>query len=377
MQKETTPVACHREAFEKGCDDPIRYNRVGLLRFARNDTNAICYDKRSFATLRMTTLVSILVMLLSSCSKIERPANAPLRLGYLLNMTHAVPIVGIEEKIFSNIESHFFTAGGHLLNGILTDNIDIGYIGPGPYLNARHKNIDLVLLSVSAIGGNTIVLDQEPRPLKKLAVPQLGNTQDLLAKILFAPRIDLFQNSQEQGLRVRKIRSLLNVNENFEDERNAAIGSLGKGLDFVPVNPAELETALHINAVEAALVAEPWGTVLESKGYKVIDDLGSINDFPTTILVVRKEFYDSHKQQIDQFLKEEQTTLDFIKSNPDKALLDIQQHLKTNAKKELKIDFLKKSFNRVKFKNELDRNKLQELVDIAREVKYFRHEVSF
>jgi ABC-type nitrate/sulfonate/bicarbonate transport system substrate-binding protein len=143
------------------------------------------------------------------------------------------------------------------------------------------------------------------------------------------------------------------------------------------VNPAELETALHINAVEAALVAEPWGTVLESKGYKVIDDLGSINDFPTTILVVRKEFYDSHKQQIDQFLKEEQTTLDFIKSNPDKALLDIQQHLKTNAKKELKIDFLKKSFNRVKFKNELDRNKLQELVDIAREVKYFRHEVSF
>jgi hypothetical protein len=42
--------------------------------------------------------------------------------------------------------------------------------------------------------------------------------------------IDLFRNPQEQGLRVRKNRSLLDVNEIFEDECNAAIGGFGRGL---------------------------------------------------------------------------------------------------------------------------------------------------
>jgi hypothetical protein len=60
--------------------------------------------------------------------------------------------------------------------------------------------------------------------------------------------LDLFRNPQEQGLRSPKNRSLLGVNEIFEDERNAAIGGFGRGL-------------LGINQVLIAFWWGLWGKI--------------------------------------------------------------------------------------------------------------------
>lgn len=261
-------------------------------------------------------------------------------------MTHATAIVGQEAGIMTGIKTESFSAGGYLMTALLSKNLDLAYLGPGPYLSAKHKNIDLQMLSVSAIGGNTLVTKKINKKfkIKHIAIPQLANTQDLLAKILV---------------------------KNFCSEYFV----FDKNIDYLPVNPAELETAFFVRAVEAALVAEPWGTILESKSYRVFDDLGDINNYPTTILVIRKEFYENHKDLVENFLRQEIQTQDFIKSNPDKALALIQKHLEKRLHKSFDPNILKRSFNRIKFENHYDKSKFENLIAIAHEVKYFRREV--
>lgn len=353
-------------------------NKTGSRRSARDDKN----------WLKMTL---ILVLTLSSCAKTQVQKVDHLRLGYLLNMTHAVPIVGLETESFTETEGQFFMSGGYLLNALLTNNVDIAYIGPGPYLNALNKGVKLKLLAVSSIGANSLILAEnydlkETYVIKKLAVPQLGNTQDLLAKIL-----------------VKKISARNNRVKMFSKEMKDLIDSekirISKKLDYIPVSPAELEMAFYTKAIDSALVAEPWGTMLESKGLVNLsthlsfgprdmveeldgagdnglkDTLKLINKYPATLLVVKEEFYKVNQARVDTFVIEQNEVLAAIQEESNSAVALVKSHLENKTKKSFGEAFLLSSFSKVKFSDKLDKTRLQELANIAREVKYFRKDL--
>jgi len=336
--------------------------------------------------------ILLLFFTLNSCAK-KDSFNGVLRLGYLLNMTHAVPIVGIEGGAFTNIEPHFFTAGGHLLDGFLTENIDIAYIGPGPYINALNKGVELRLLCQTAIGGNSLIVKPEYNPekpyhLKNIAIPQYGNTQDLLAKILvekISAHNKLIDSTHHM---IREVAS------------NTSL-QLDKNFTFVAVNPAELETAFFINAVDSALVAEPWGTTLTQKGFVdlnsllatksvsiadelegVVDhtlreQLAYINEFPATILVVREDFYKQHRDLVDRFVAEQNQVLEQIKINPEGAIMLIKNHLEKNTKKNFDYEFLLASFKKVKFDDRINGKFFNELARAGYKANYYRRLTEF
>lgn len=330
-------------------------------------------------------------MTLSSCANTRIQKVDNLRLGYLLNMTHAVPIVGLETGSFTDTEGQFFMSGGYLLNALLTNNVDIAYVGPGPYLNALNKGVKLKLLALSSVGANSLILaeDYDPKKtyeIKKLAVPQLGNTQDLLAKIL-----------------MKKISARNNRVKMFSKDMKDLVGSekirVSKKLDYIPVSPAELETAFYTKAIDSALVAEPWGTLLESKGLVNIsthlsfgprdmveeldgandnglkDILKLINDYPAAVLVVKEEFYEVNKELVEKFIEEQDMVLSAIQGKEQVAVSIVKTHLEDKTKKGFGTSFLASSFSKVKFSNDLDKTKLQDLANIAREVKYFRKDL--
>ena len=336
-----------------------------------------------------TIILAMAVFLLSSCANTQIREVDHLRLGYLLNMTHAVPIVGLETKSFKETEGQFFMSGGYLLNALLTNNVDIAYIGPGPYLNALNKGVKLKLLALSAIGANSLILSENYDPsktykIRKLAVPQLGNTQDLLAKIL-----------------VKKISARNNRAKIFSSEMKELKRSIkiSKKLDYIPVNPAELEMAFYTEAIDAALVAEPWGTLLESKGLinlatclsfgprNIVEELDAVNDnglrdtlklinnYPAALLVVKEEFYQMNKARVDNFMAEQNEILAAIQVKADSAVTVIKAHLEDKTKKSFGEAFLASSFSKVKFSDHLDKSKLEDLAQIAREVKYFRKDL--
>lgn len=355
---------------------------TGSRRYARDDWHLPS----------MTSLFLVLTLILSSCSRLQVQKVDHLRLGYLLNMTHAVPIVGLETSSFTETEGQFFTSGGFLLNTLLTNNTDLAYIGPGPYLNALNKGVKLKLLAVSAIGANSLILADSYDPkkvyeIKNLAVPQFGNTQDLLAKILVKKitarnhRVQIFGKDLKEAADSERIR-------------------ISKKLQYIAVNPAELETAFYTHAIDSALVAEPWGTMLESKGLvnlqtvlsmaprNIVEELEAtndnglkdllkkLNDYPATLLVTKEEFYKLNKTRVDDFVQEQNSVLESIRSNKEATVAVVKKHLEQKTKKTFADTFLLSSFSKVKFSDHLDKTKLQDLYQIARDVKYFRKDIT-
>lgn len=307
-------------------------------------------------------------------------------------MTHAVPIVGLETRSFTETTGQFFMSGGYLLNALLTNNIDLAYIGPGPYLNALNKGVKLKVLALSSTGANSLILsdkfdENKSYYIERIAVPQLGNTQDLLAKILVKKikarnnRVQIFSGHMADLKAYEKIR-------------------ISDKLEYIQVNPAELETAFYTEAIDSALVAEPWGTLLESKGYVnlhsflssaprnmieeldasgdngLIDLLGDINKFPAALLVVKEDFYNLNQKRVDRFLQEQNIVLNAIKKNNEIAITIIKTHLEDLTKKDFAKDFLVNSFAKVNFPDQLDKKKLEKLAKISYQSNYFRKELN-
>ncbi len=116
-----------------------------------------------------------------------------LRLGYFPNVTHAQAIVGVDQGIFAKalgsdvkLSTKTFNAGPAAVEALFSDAIDITYIGPGPATNAyaKSKGQAVRVIAGSAANGAALVVKPgitsvEQLKGKKVATPQLGNTQDI------------------------------------------------------------------------------------------------------------------------------------------------------------------------------------------------------
>src|SRR5207249_4800161 len=111
--------------------------------------------------------------------------------------THAQAVLGVASGDFANavapakVTTKVFNAGPSLVEALLTKNLDIGYVGPGPALNAhvRTHGEGIRVISGAAANGVLIVArkDSGINTLadlkgKRVATPQHGNTQDISAR---------------------------------------------------------------------------------------------------------------------------------------------------------------------------------------------------
>ncbi|MFB8777729.1 ABC transporter substrate-binding protein, partial [Streptomyces broussonetiae] len=115
------------------------------------------------------------------------------RIGYFGNLTHATALVGRHEGLFqrelggTKAQYSTFNAGPSEIEALNSGSIDIGWIGPSPAVNGytRADGKNLRIVSGSASGGVKLVVDPEKiasvRDVKgkRIATPQLGNTQDV------------------------------------------------------------------------------------------------------------------------------------------------------------------------------------------------------
>src|SRR5256714_7510331 len=123
-----------------------------------------------------------------------------IRFGHFPNITHAQGVIAhalsrqgkgwFEQRLGSNVESQWFTynAGPSAMEAIFAGSLDVTYVGPGPALNAHFKSIceEIRVVSGAANGGAALLVKADS-PIKapadfrgkKIATPQLGNTQDI------------------------------------------------------------------------------------------------------------------------------------------------------------------------------------------------------
>jgi NitT/TauT family transport system substrate-binding protein len=133
-----------------------------------------------------------------------KDAAAVLRVGYFPNITHAPALIGFhatatkaadgwfEKATGAKVEWYPFNAGPSAIEALLADSIDVTYVGPNPVLNGytRTKGADIRVLTGAVRGGSSLVI-QPGSGLKtaadfrgkRIATPQLGNTQDVAARV--------------------------------------------------------------------------------------------------------------------------------------------------------------------------------------------------
>ncbi|MEV5974684.1 aliphatic sulfonate ABC transporter substrate-binding protein [Streptomyces sp. NPDC051921] len=229
------------------------------------------------------------------------------RLGYFPNLTHATALVGDQEGIFQKelggtvLQSTTFNAGPSEIEALNAGSIDIGFIGPSPSINGytKSKGTNLRIVGGAASGGVKLVVD--PAKIKtlddvkgkRIATPQLGNTQDVAFLNWVA----------EKGWKV--------------DSQS------GKGdVSVLRTDNKITPDAYKSGSIDGAWVPEPTASKLVSEGGKVLldeSDLWPDKKFVITNIIVSQKFLKEHPDVVEAVLRGSVKTNEWINANPEKA----------------------------------------------------------
>ncbi len=303
--------------------------------------------KSVFAVVRsLRTMCFILfVLFLTSCSK--QSEEKTLRLGFMPNVTHATALVGLEKNIFQDelgsdvkFRPVHFVVGNSIIDAFITNQIDAAYVGPGPFINALYRGVPVKLLANAANGGTVIVGMGKIRDDSRIAVPQYGNTQDLI------------------------LRAYLKQN-NLLDK-----------VKIIAIPPQDTGTAFFTMSIDAACLPEPWGTILTEKNIckLLVDEKSLLNDgrYPVTVLVINNEFADKNPEIVKKLLVAHNNVIKFIAENPQESITVTTKAISEISKKEINQNIIAKAFKRCTFKSDLDLNILKEFKTIGIIAGYYR-----
>ncbi|HKN37933.1 MAG TPA: ABC transporter substrate-binding protein [Acidimicrobiia bacterium] len=257
--------------------------------------------------LRFCTAAVATVLLFAACgggggSKENGPVA--LRLGYFPNLTHAAALVGVANGIFAKdlgknvtLKTSTFNAGPAAVEALFSGALDATYVGPNPAINAYQKSNGQAvrIIAGATSGGAALVV----RPTissaadlkgKKIASPQLGNTQDVALRSWL----------KKQGL-------------NTTPEG-------GGDVQVLPQENSQTLDTFKSGQIDGAWVPEPWATrlVLEGKGKVLVDEstLWPGGRFLTTTLIVRTAFLNQHPDVVRNLLKGHVDATKFVNQNP-------------------------------------------------------------
>ena len=243
----------------------------------------------------------------SSSQAAQTTTPVTLHLGYFPNLTHATAMIGLEKGYFAQalgknvtIETHTFNAGGDAVTALLSGSIDVSFVGPSPTVNAfvQSHGEAVRVISGATSGGALLVVKQSintPQDLrgKKIADPQLGNTQDVSLRWYL------------KGL-------------GFNVDTHG-----GGDVSVLPQDNATTLQAFEQGAIDGAWVPEPWASrlVVEGGGKILVDerDLWPNRQFVTTDLVAGTQFLHDHPKRIKALLEGLYQANQYLNQNPSDA----------------------------------------------------------
>lgn len=260
-----------------------------------------------------------------------------IRFGHFPNITHAQGVIAhalsrqekgwFEQRLGPNAEIQWFTynAGPSAMEAIFAGSLDVTYVGQGPALNAHFKSNgeEIRVLAGAANAGAALVVKQDS-PIKtaadfrgkKIATPQLGNTQDISCRAWL----------KAQGFKVTQI---------------------GGDVIVLPTNNPDQLALLQNGGVDAVWTVEPWVTRLEreAKARVFLEDKNVI----TTWLVSSNKFLGGHRDLLKKIVAANAELTDWIQENPDEAQKLLIAELKEETRTTFDSDAVAQAWKRIKF----------------------------
>src|SRR5256714_715519 len=267
-------------------------------------------------------------------------AETVLRVGHFPNITHAQGLVAhnlsrqgkgwFEERLGpgTKIEWFVYNAGPSAMEAIFAQSIDLTYVGPGPALNAYTKSngAEVRLVAGAANGGAALVVQADqnlkaPADFrgKKIATPQLGNTQDISCRAWLIAG----------GLKITQ---------------------LGGDAQVLPTQNPDQISLFQQKKVDAVWTVEPWVARLEREsGGKILVDE---KDVATTVLVSSARFLREQRDLARKFAEAHAALTDWMVKNPDEAQKLIKAELLAETRSDMAADLIAQSWNRIGFTEE-------------------------
>lgn len=286
---------------------------------------------------RCVMICAILLFILSftACGKENTSGKKVLRMAYFPNITHTQALVMkskglLEEKLGEEYEITWtaFNAGPAEVESIFAGEIDMGYIGPVPAINAYVKSKGDVQIISNATNGGAILVTRKDLVIQdiselsglKVAIPQLGNTQHL---------------------------SLLHL----LSEYNLQTTDKGGTVEIAAVANADIKSLMDQGELDAALVPEPWGSILINDiGANLVLDYNEVwreGNYPTAVVLASNDFSKENPEVVERFLEINKETTDWINNNLEEAKKLVNEEIKKATSKAIEEDILDQAFTRL------------------------------
>lgn len=293
--------------------------------------------RRLVATLAAVALTTLAAACGGGTSGAGGDGPSEVRLGFFPNITHATALVGVEKGLYAKhlgggttLKTSTFNAGPAAIEAIFSGAIDATYIGPNPAINAwaKSKGQAIKIVAGAASGGVFLVVkpgidSADYLKGKKIAAPQLGNTQDVALRYWLA----------EKGIKT--------------DTKG------GGEVSIVPQENSQTVQTFATGDIDGAWVPEPFASRLikESGGKVLVDerDLWPDRQFVITHLIVRQEFAKEHPDLVRKLVEAHVEANVSINADPAGAARTANAALEKLTGKPLKPEVLDSAFKNITF----------------------------
>ena len=266
-------------------------------------------------------------------SSAQSAAPKQVRIGYFANLTHAQGVLGVASGEFekavapAELTTRLFNAGPSLIEALFAKEIDIAYVGPGPAINAHLKSQGTGIRIIAGAAANGVLIVASPKSGvsslpdikgKRVATPQLGNTQDIAA------------------------RHFLTTLVGQQDHKNV-----------LPIQNAEQASLMARGEIDVAWAPEPWASrLIIENGAKLVaheKDLWPNKAFTLTLVVTTPEFLKKHPETVERVLVVHRDWTKRLQDNPQQQLPQLQQALTALTGKALPAGVFSAAIGNVQF----------------------------
>ncbi|HZS18067.1 MAG TPA: ABC transporter substrate-binding protein [Candidatus Udaeobacter sp.] len=307
-----------------------------------------------------TKLTAIIGMFLLCASFVTAQEKTTIRFGHFPNVTHAQGVIAhalsrqgkgwFEKHLGPNVEIQWFTynAGPSAMEAVFAKSLDVTYVGPGPALNAYLKSggEEIRVISGAANGGAALVVKADS-PIKapadfrgkKIATPQLGNTQDISCRAWL----------KAQGFKVTQT---------------------GGEVTVLPTQNPDQLALLQSGGVDAVWTVEPWVTRLlrDANGRVFLEDKDTI----TTWLVSSVKFLRDQHELAKKVADANSELTKWIQQNQAEAQKLLIDELKAETRSDFQPDAVAQAWNRIQFTSEVSRDLVAKSVQDGKEAGFLK-----
>ena len=282
-----------------------------------------------------------------------------IRVAFFPSISHAVPIVGIENNIFQEnlteqkiIEVKIFDSGPQVIESLFAKSIDLAYVGPGPIINGflKSNGQDLKILAGAANGGASFIIQKdsgldsiENFQGKRIASPQISNTQDV------------------------SLRHYLSTHGLEPVEKGGTVFVLN-------ISNPDIYTLFAKGDIDGAWVPEPWATIL-------VEELGGVRlfnesqfwpekQFSSVLLIGRTNFIEQNPEIVEKWILSNQKTAEWINSNPDKTKMIYNEFMQDYMGKTFSKKIVDESFSNLEITSDPIKNSVLTFAERADSLGY-------